>query len=51
MDCHASSGRSTGSGSPRASRVRIKVEDPDESFRIGASAVATVDGSLRSANR
>src|SRR5215813_7995729 len=27
--------------------VRIKVENPDESFRIGASAVATVDGSLR----
>ena len=27
--------------------VRIKVEDPDESFRIGASAVATVHGSLR----
>ena len=31
--------------------VRIKVEDPDESFRIGASAVATVRGSLRSASR
>jgi len=31
--------------------VRIKVEDPDESFRIGASAVATVHGSLRSVNR
>jgi len=31
--------------------VRIKVENPDESFRIGASAVATVDGSLRSVNR
>src|SRR5213080_1084782 len=31
--------------------VRIKVEDPDESFRIGASAVATVSGSLRTANR
>src|SRR5258706_9053262 len=31
--------------------VRIKVEDPDESFRIGASAVATVQGSRRSANR
>jgi len=30
--------------------VRIKVEDPDESFRIGASAVATVHGSLRSAS-
>jgi multidrug efflux system membrane fusion protein len=27
--------------------VRIKVEDPDESFRIGASAVATVSGSLK----
>jgi multidrug efflux system membrane fusion protein len=27
--------------------VRIKVEDPDESFRIGASAVATVHGSRR----
>ena len=31
--------------------VRIKVEDPDESFRIGASAVATVRGSLKSASR
>jgi multidrug efflux system membrane fusion protein len=31
--------------------VRIKVEDPDESFRIGASAVATVDSSLRSVSR
>jgi multidrug efflux system membrane fusion protein len=31
--------------------VRIKVEDPDESFRIGASAVATVHGSLRSVSR
>ena len=31
--------------------VRIKVEDPDESFRIGASAVATVQGSLRSVSR
>ena len=31
--------------------VRIKVEDPDESFRIGASAVATVHGSLRTASR
>jgi membrane fusion protein, multidrug efflux system len=31
--------------------VRIKVEDPDDSFRIGASAVATVHGSLRSASR
>jgi len=31
--------------------VRIKVENPDESFRIGASAVATVQGSLRSVSR
>src|SRR5262247_2466493 len=31
--------------------VRIKVEDPDESFRIGASAVATVHGALKSASR
>ena len=31
--------------------VRIKVEDPDESFRIGASAVATVQGSLRNVTR
>src|SRR3989440_713744 len=31
--------------------VRIKVEDPDESFRIGASAVATVRGSLRGVSR
>jgi membrane fusion protein, multidrug efflux system len=31
--------------------VRIKVDDPDESFRIGASAVATVHGSLRSVSR
>jgi len=31
--------------------VRIKVEDPDESFRIGASAVATVHGSLTSVSR
>src|SRR5882724_8528131 len=31
--------------------VRIKVEDPDESFRIGASAVATVHGSLRGESR
>jgi len=28
--------------------VRIKVEDPDDSFRIGASAVATVHGTLKS---
>jgi len=27
--------------------VRIKVENPDDSFRIGASAVATVNGTLR----
>ena len=27
--------------------VRIRIDDPDESFRIGASAVATVHGSLR----
>src|SRR6185436_1884694 len=26
--------------------VRIRIDDPDESFRIGASAVATVHGSL-----
>jgi multidrug efflux system membrane fusion protein len=26
--------------------VRIKVEDPDDSFRVGASAVATVQGAL-----
>ena len=31
--------------------VRIKVENPDESFRIGASAVATVHGSPRSVSR
>jgi membrane fusion protein, multidrug efflux system len=31
--------------------VRIKVEDPDESFRLGASAVATVHGTLKSASR
>src|SRR5882724_8934225 len=31
--------------------VRIKVEEPDGSFRIGASAVATVHGSLRSVSR
>ena len=31
--------------------VRIKVEDPDESFRIGVSAVATVHGPLRSVSR
>ena len=31
--------------------VRIQVDDPDDSFRLGASAVATVDGTLRSASR
>jgi len=31
--------------------VRIKVEDPDNSFRVGASAVATVHGELKSASR
>src|SRR5881628_2253291 len=31
--------------------LRIKVEDPDESFRIGASAVATVHGSPKSLSR
>ena len=31
--------------------VRIKVEDPDDSFRVGASAVATVQGSLAAAAR
>ena len=31
--------------------VRIQVEDPDESFRIGASAVATVHGSLKDVSR
>ena len=31
--------------------VRIKVEDPDDSFRLGASAVATVRGTLREAGR
>src|SRR5207245_9778867 len=31
--------------------VRIKVENPDESFRIGASAVATVHGSLKREGR
>src|SRR5499433_2938882 len=31
--------------------VRIKVDSPDDSFRIGASAVATVHGSLRSVSR
>ena len=27
--------------------VRIKVEDPDDSFRVGASAVATIHNSRR----
>ena len=27
--------------------IRIKVDNPDDSFRIGASAVATVSGSFR----
>ena len=31
--------------------VRIKVEDPDDSFRLGASAIATVHGTLTSAKR
>jgi multidrug efflux system membrane fusion protein len=31
--------------------VRIKVDDPDDSFRLGASAVATVNVNLRSADR
>ena len=31
--------------------VRIKVEDPDESFRIGASAVATVGERARGRGR
>jgi membrane fusion protein, multidrug efflux system len=31
--------------------VRIKVENPDESFRIGASAVATVQGTLRTVSQ
>ncbi len=31
--------------------VRIKVEDPDEAFRVGASAVATVHGTLKRADR
>jgi multidrug efflux system membrane fusion protein len=31
--------------------VRIKVEDPDESFRVGASAVATVHGTLKRTDR
>jgi len=31
--------------------IRIKVENPDDSFRIGASAVATVSGTWRSVDR
>jgi multidrug efflux system membrane fusion protein len=31
--------------------VRIKVDDPDDSFRLGASAVATVHGTVRPADR
>ena len=31
--------------------IRIKVDNPDDSFRIGASAVATVSGTLRSVDR
>jgi multidrug efflux system membrane fusion protein len=31
--------------------VRIKVEDPDDSFRVGASAVATVRASGSPAQR
>jgi len=31
--------------------VRIKVDNPDDSFRLGASAVATVSGDLRAAER
>jgi membrane fusion protein, multidrug efflux system len=31
--------------------VRIQVDDPDDSFRLGASAVATVHGTFRSADR
>ena len=31
--------------------VRIEVEDPDDSFRLGASAVATVRGDLRADSR
>jgi len=32
----------TGSGSPLVFRCASRLEDPDESFRVGASAVATV---------
>jgi membrane fusion protein, multidrug efflux system len=31
--------------------LRIKVEDPDDTFRVGASAVATVHGTLKTARR
>src|SRR4249919_3138621 len=31
--------------------IRIKVDNPDDSFRIGASAVATVSGTLRAVDR
>jgi len=31
--------------------VRIKVENPDDSFRLGASAVATIRGTFREAGR
>jgi len=31
--------------------VRIKVEDPDDSFRVGASAIATVHGTRQPAQR
>jgi multidrug efflux system membrane fusion protein len=31
--------------------VRIQVDDPDDSFRVGESAVATVHGTLRAASR
>jgi membrane fusion protein, multidrug efflux system len=31
--------------------VRIQVDDPDDSFRLGASAVATVRGVLRADSR
>ena len=31
--------------------IRIKVDNPDDSFRLGASAVATVSGTLRAVDR
>jgi len=31
--------------------IRIKVDNPDDSFRIGASAVATVSGTWRPVDR